>query len=1580
MNDNNIKNKKEPVELDELEKESYETAFKTMQAARGEDPQFEYLKKSGRIGWLKFKDIVTESSILSDRSDLGEEESVISQEDIDAWQEARGLTNEAVREAKNKRDDFAMSHQEDIGFGTKLLGSMVESITNPIDLGANIGVGVATGGLEFIPRLLVQGATDVASTVKDTASYEDRLPTAGEVGFTLAAGALPDIAIAGMPKFVKYMKKDTGLSETLSNIAHNEELGDIKIKSPMKQIIENDNMGNNPKATQQSWQTEYGKAIGGVDHYNINDIEADNILERNTPSSNYLKDKLEKLSNLNGGNIDDLKKSVIPVVQDTIDARSRHMLEDPETTVLDRYVRQSENFERVGYMAEWFVKDVPKDFTSNKTPIQKLVNIQNKYNDRTKELAANIAPTIKDHYERWKIKNANTDKPKDIPLNYEQIRRGINKMDSSYNTQKINVQNEYRQKLGRDFKDFIKEVEPNNVDLSKAWINGKGNTLFDDFAKKNNCERFLQGAYDDSIKLDSLTLKTNLFDNEDFTVFSKKYGESFDADGDFKYDGNFFKNVKKAKTAEDKELLFDALENSNPQEYADFIFKAKQHLDNSIFEDNKDLIKKASIELKELKAQKVAHRKDNLTVKIEKSKKKYQTKIDKKTKEIEALTSQLEDHQSRYDKSKKKRFKDKIDRAKKLIKNRESGIKKLKQENILVTKDIRDTFDKKFLDTDITAKKEFLDSLRTIKKEYLPKQKEELISYFGINESSLRRYMNDFSKDINARYKDLDSRVVKDELENYSWTEQAMDSLNTERSKLAEESIKINQTVNKQLLIKDLESYYTKDGKVLDIDKFNSDIKPYYDDNILVNTSKVSNEDHFAILIKKIKKTRASAKWTGDRLTIGELRHFFGENQMANFFTRIGDGKYLKKNYEMVMDIVDFNTSKTARFMEYGSVSPYVLKNKIDFQFKKDMSDILGKTLSQDEKKVTQSAINQLNNFLRSTHLKGEQGLPTGIEKISKEFRTAILRGVIGWTGTSEISGPNQALALMRAQRYGGLNTYENVLREGGGGNLVFPKGKYIVSQAMEDTDFSAFAKTSVINKYDRKAMFMQKLSDIQMHKLGEAHTVSLFDNLPSKWDSLENEFKDVLRMNKINESNYVEFSKFAKSHIKEHNLTVNISDLSRNSEIGVNTKFNNALRDSYYQISQHIGDIKYDSKFYSKANQEIFEWYTMFRGFSRALNKDLLDRIVNYTNANGVSKSKFSKDYISDMGVAGVAKDFSLGIGTGLGLLIFANQSDRVVKELTASNRTMDQKIAVTEQIPDQVINVIKDGNFIKILELAALNPNDILSATDIPETILGKIKKIYDTFTDEEKKLYGTNKTEGLLALGDLIINYFGSRVLLNIAKAGWKYYKQGDVESMPNRIYGFSKEEVAEIYSRVNAEQLREIMANERKVDKANIDFLNNSNESYDKMPMDKNKKIFEEQNKLVKDKNIQNRNRQYYAINFSDGSIGYNEAGKSLAYATEGAIQMPIKEEPKQISKVDKADIVDGSGKKLSRIPAKVDLENINNLFSKARKEKSPEQVKGKLSKMPDKVNLDEINNLFKQKQVSELDRRRRAILR
>lgn len=752
----------------------------------------------------------------------------------------------------------------------------------------------------------------------------------------------------------------------------------------------------------------------------------------------------------------------------------------------------------------------------------------------------------------------------------------------------------------------------------------------------------------------------------------------------------------------------------------------------------------------------------------------------------------------------------------------------------------------------ITNAKEVLDNIKEPNEFF-----NDYANYFQKDIKTMKRLINQNKDFINAEY----DKIVKEiPIEKYKdiklWKKDVAESLARAKQINAKETMAISNAINKQKMLYDYDSFYT-DGISNDylaknkvelkserVNDFNNFIKPFFDSGIFKTVEGEPIEITFAKFINDLKSTRRSAKWTAEgEKSIGDLRGYFNEGEMKNFFTSKYNKQFLKTNAEYIRDVFDYQTTKSARFLQFGTTSPYVVANRFKHDLPSILSDKFDKALSDAEKSVLNKAIiHRADTMIRNTHLGYIQPLQTPVEKTAHSIINGLYRGILSGTGLAEYGVNNYYISSMRSLKYGNINantTKFNTLRmikSLGQENL--PNKEFNLAYLRKNIDLEKMGKDlSKLDKLDRVLFAFQTGSEKQLKNFGEINACADLFYLNKDYTKLSNEMKSVLRVNGINESNYGIFVDFTKEHINNKGLTIDIDTLSKQVEDG--NFMADALRTIYYKLSDYYGNVKHGDKFKDKtlAGDLFSRMYGMFRNTSRSLNEDTFKRMMYYVDADGIAKTRFSSEYVKS---GRVPKDLAL-FTQGAIFLGIAGYGYNIAKELIYSDKTLDQRLAVIETKNKELVDTFKEipqGEIVQLIDWYA-NNTELMNPTetsDFMNNVAKKFGHIFDTLTDEEKRAFGTNKEEATKEFGEFIVKYFVSNTAYKVGKSIYKYSELGDVGSL-DKVYGFTKEQQAEYESIVRNMEYDDIKKwNETmsRMSKSTVDFMQNDTRSFDTLP--------------------------------------------------------------------------------------------------------------------------------------------------
>ena len=748
----------------------------------------------------------------------------------------------------------------------------------------------------------------------------------------------------------------------------------------------------------------------------------------------------------------------------------------------------------------------------------------------------------------------------------------------------------------------------------------------------------------------------------------------------------------------------------------------------------------------------------------------------------------------------------------------------------------------------------------------------------------------------------------------------------------SEISIKLNDVVNKQKLTKEYYSYF--DEPITETNattvRFKDEktrqkvIDTLYGDGKLTPPEDISYDQHFAEFINALNKTRQSANITDDYRSVGSLSEYFDNdtNRLVDFF--IDQPHVLKDNAQIINDIFDRQTGDISKIMSYGTISPYSIINNVNRKIDIMATNILSKNLNQAEKQILNTTKVRYRQMIENTLMYGgAKESDTLVGKGSKVARKALLNRYLGFGGLSEFGISNTILSLYRTQQYGGgFATYSNVaqmtilkmIRNTKG---LKPSGitDFVLANSNKAMDLSGdlynrgLVKAKNVKKskgvahkvdtgldlINHLTMSINELSDVQFRKFGDSFTTAQIYKLPKKFENIQNEMKDLLRINNINESNYEAFTKYAKDHIDNNELTVNHSQLS-DIYNATGNEMAESLRGVSYQLAQHVGNIKGNSIFQNKFKSEITAWGSMWRGFTRSFNENVKDRVLFYTDNSGASRPRFNTvQYVKDRKLKGIASD-SLSSMTGTIALILAGGSQLALKEFIYSSKDLDERVAIIKTRADRYVKMLNGTSEKETSEIiqtlvndAGVDPLENLSPTDISNSLKKKAKSVTGKLLNEADKDNAMGeRISGLLELTSFIVvpKKFES------VYGGLTDESEYDGFKKP---YDFSKQEGMEAESRLNNAREKKYRELKMKIDylketpieeihkqlddlssnlQVSSDYLEEDTRSYDGIK-DSRKVVFEEAMKLANIKDSDKDSMRSEIALYSNGVNFENE---------------------------------------------------------------------------------------------------------
>ena len=732
--------------------------------------------------------------------------------------------------------------------------------------------------------------------------------------------------------------------------------------------------------------------------------------------------------------------------------------------------------------------------------------------------------------------------------------------------------------------------------------------------------------------------------------------------------------------------------------------------------------------------------------------------------------------------------------------------------------------------------------------------------------------------------------------------------------------LRLNQSMNKQKFMVEYYDHY-KGEFGGDIEKVNLDdiieegqlpelmgkINPTFEKGYFGEAMKNATDEEkakkFYEFISGMADTRDNTRYTGRHRTFSSLKEITGDvttdadtkgQNLLNIFTD-AQPQFLKNNSELVQDMFTKQSGDIARIMTYGSPSPHRVSNQYKFKIKKIMTDKMGKTINDAENEGLQKVNEIVEGMLTNTQTGKKTTKKIGIAGISSVLRHTVGRGIMNLTGAAELGVSNYSNVLARAMHYnGGSKAVSGAIKHdilkplknlGMGKDMA--NAKYHIAQTIKNTDLSkhnvltreigesksGFLFRKANKKYDDISYSIQKYSDKQAKKFGEGFTVQTFDNMANTYGTLDDNLKAHFKNFGIGEHNYDEFAKHVKGHIAENDSYVDIDKLmnSRGANMSAmgDIDMDDALVQSYYSLSNNIGNPIANSVLNANVKSEFDEWASMFRRYSRAMNADGAKKMLYYSDAKGVQRNRYMGARKQDIGA--LTSDTGTGIAVATALAV-GGAGYTLGRDLIYSNRKIDERLAIVQVKAEEIyeglkfdeLSVEEAGELVGVFAKYAaqgVNPFDLdqLSSESALIGIAGRLKKTYDTFTDEEKITYGTNVEEGFAEFAYLVT----SSLLSNAVSKNVKAYT--DIKD-PRKVYNFTKDQniaFASIVRTTTKAEFNSITNKTRKESRATADYLEENNRSYNELPNTK-KKDFE---KIMDSMNVPNTDRKEFETEFA-----------------------------------------------------------------------------------------------------------------
>lgn len=1518
-------------------------------------------------------------------------EAITNPEKFNEEMEQRKL---AVKDLRDKQEDLIIQNPQDITQLDKFSAGILESILNPWEMIANTATGIATQGLSVGGKAIGQYAVDTIQLYGESATYEERLPTAGEVALNTAVSIGPDlignyIANRAVSDFTNYSNKGDITVNLRKEAKEAEYLYDPNTKaqelftSSPQYKAEKINEGIDPYTFQSNKYNKFEFITANVDKKIEADVkarfkpsDAPTTLQRELNNSdNLIKAYKESAKDYNATHIEDVKPDYIkgemkeveiidPVLETEYKAKLQAYNESIENYDLDlaKYEKEVATYNEAKNkydtdlqkyetdLAKWekeveipvpektkkLVEDYPEVYDFLPDDIKNSIKKPRKASDKT----------LRSIEEKFLNGDISYVEPfnNDIKIGGKKVHVNVNEglYDSFTELESI-----IKKQLPKDIQEKIgkQQLSDLTAQITRAKVLGIGNIRGGKISPKilNHLnDRYganIIASLRDGVTAPKLTEMEIMFKiaevSDEFDVKPVKKGKkpvkpTFDLEepvAPIKPDEpvkpqptKVLQEVKPKKVRKPKEVETDELKLANGKrikldksnirlakqiatEQTKFLDTIAKNTKSSVMEYSEKYGKQLG---KGVEKPKVIFNYEQIEVAINNQFMQYQANADYVSNEyVQLLGDTPKNIINKYGK-------DGTDIASRWLYEDFSGM----DEAVGFEQIYQDSIKVDELRTDIN-----LDDFRARKA--FSERHGSIFDENGeikFNKELLKEMKEATEKDRNIllgivreteEWGELLNKAKTGEIKGYKrvkWLDKELDYYQTSydtRRRKARESVKLNQVVNKEKVYGQYDSYFTErvDGKnynkvrVADSKKqeFLEDIIPFYQDGYLKVPEDGDYERAFANFIAELKKTRRSARWEAGHRTMGSMREFFEDGKMLDFW--IAQPQFLNTNSEMINNIFDRQASDIARFKTFGSVSPFAIKNKVNTTLHNTYTKLLdkGTGLNTAETKIINKIQERIERAIDNEFLGGLSKDDTALEMASKVARQVVRQKILAFTGLSEPL-QNISMSYVRAQSFGGFKSYKpttkyrvaKIAKSLGGRDVA--GFEYNIAQMRARTDASSASQidtstiTGKMKKADAVTMYFQRLSSNQQLWLGEAQATKILDNLPTKFDMLENEMKRVFSNNGIDASNYDVARQYISKHIADNGLTINprvLSDLADSGDMMAES-----LRTTYYHLSNEIGDPQVRSKFQNRAMNEMSEWYGMFKQFSKSINKNTWTRLTHYVSADGMSRARFSPRYFKEMGLKGTVKDVGL-FAVGSALALAGGASWTLLNQFTKTDRTLNQRYALMQTNGEGIFNSVKEMDIMELLTIAGANPFELIEG-DSYKIVSRDIKKIYDTFTDEGKKLLGTNWEEGTLEMVKLTANIIaGDLIYKNISSLS-----KDDIEDLDPKIFGLTNEQRIQYESLVRNyaySDYQKRVAELQEINKREIDYIEGNLDSYNNLPKEQTEVFERALSKTQLSEKLKDELRTEFPV-IVGNTTGYDR----IAEKVEEEMDIPIRE--------------------------------------------------------------------------------------
>lgn len=421
-----------------------------------------------------------------------------------------------------------------------------------------------------------------------------------------------------------------------------------------------------------------------------------------------------------------------------------------------------------------------------------------------------------------------------------------------------------------------------------------------------------------------------------------------------------------------------------------------------------------------------------------------------------------------------------------------------------------------------------------------------------------------------------------------------------------------------------------------------------------------------------------------------ELSSYFKDVDAMERFLTSQDMKYISDNMSLLKYSFEEQPNMISKLHNYGTTSSSRIAHSVNNAFKNERNtgNIFGKSYSNKDVTALNAYEAISNNFMKNTFTPEMRKPLEGFAARADWFADEVLTpNVMFGSGLGE-NFINPATAAARGYGLGAsghdlmeVSTLRKMVKDSAvAKGINIAESDYIIAQMIYNNEIRHTGenfftlglneKRKLINKYGYE---WQKQSEVFLNKCADGYAVSLIHNLDEDFGNLRNEMKEVLRRRGItNAEEYGVFRRYSIDHIDENGLYVNsrtLLDASNN----VNA---NALRGVYNDLVSQIGDIKGNSIFRTEGRAVIDKYLGMFRGFNRNMSADFWHGMAYYTNEDGLSLARFSKDL---SGLKSFKKDFRpVALMELVAMYYVGGKGYQMTKDLAYGDRDISERMGL--------------------------------------------------------------------------------------------------------------------------------------------------------------------------------------------------------------------------------------------------------------------------------------------------------------